>query len=214
MDIINKMLKLFNNSNFWTCVGIIVVAITSYTVAKYNASKPNKLKIKQLQLENVYLPLFRIFERLTKYPTVERASKLCEEISTILDKHYELVFPQLHNLNQKLKFQLDNDEPYLKTIQLMHHQISIDYELLKKSLGYPSESIYNIFIRMPGENKKRVAWIIVFTILADLTIFWVIRPSLIVFTDTGFPVRDFFTVIMLIGYTFIGFLNIRKVLKF
>lgn len=178
MNVVDKILKIINNSNFWSLISIIVVAITSYTVAKYNASKPNKIKVKQLQLENVYLPLFRLFEKIPEDPSIEYATYLHDKTTLILDNYYELVFPQLHKLNRKLNYQLNHLKPYNETLFYMKHQITLDYELLKKSLGYPSESLYTIFIRMPHKRKVYLYWLFFRTILLILSLIFVIYPSI------------------------------------
>ena len=80
-----------------------------------------------------------------------------KKIGNILDRHYVLAFPQLHRLNRTLKEQLVADLDYTETLQTIRHQVVIDYELLKKALGYPSESFRDLFIRMTPEIALLVA---------------------------------------------------------
>ena len=116
------------------------MAFTSYHVARYNASKPEKLKIKQLQFKNVYLPLYRLLSKLPTEPTLQQSHEAYEQISNILNEHYELVFPQLHKHNNELRLILSRNGNPQNILSVMKHQIDVDYELLKKSLGYPSEN--------------------------------------------------------------------------
>lgn len=84
---------LFGNENIINVISILVVAYTTYRVTKYNISKPNILKIKQLQLESVYLPLFRLLDKMPLNPSTQEIVHYQEEISKILNEHYLLVFP-------------------------------------------------------------------------------------------------------------------------
>ena len=138
------------------------MAITSYRVAKYNASKPNKLQIKQAQLSNVYLPLHRIVETIpTTNMSKQQALNVYRKISNVLDRNYKLVFPQLHRLNCTLGKEILTNGQYEKTLKIIKHQIDVDYELLKKALGYPSENFYDIYRRMTF--KQKATWIISWT---------------------------------------------------
>lgn len=213
MDIIDKLLKLLNNSNFWTGVSIVVVAITSYTVARYNASKPNKIKIKQLQLDNVYLPLFRLFEHLPEIITPEYATYLYNETHSLLDSHYELVFPYLHKLNRKLRIQLKRNEDFQETLLLMQHQITTDYELLKKALGYPSESIFNLFIRT--SNKRKCAILIMFIVItlilySELSLLY---NSIVVYKLPIVHPQIIITIFVIVFYIKWFFSRLKRILK-
>ena len=56
----NLFLTITHNANYINLFGTIIAAFISYKTARYTASRPNKIKVKQLQLSNVYLPLFQI----------------------------------------------------------------------------------------------------------------------------------------------------------
>lgn len=68
MDTLKKLydigISFFNNSNFLQILAIITAMGSSYWTAKYNASRPHRLQVKQLQLEHVYIPLHRVFMNL------------------------------------------------------------------------------------------------------------------------------------------------------
>lgn len=179
-DFFDAFMKLINNENYINFTSIVVVAISSYHIAKYNASKPNKLKIKQLQLSNVYLPLHRIFKNIPESPTKKQVLEVSNKVTNILDKNYELVFPQLHTLSKTFKSDIVKNGDFLKTLKNMKHQIDTDYELLKKSLGYPSENFYSIYVRMTFKQKATfiVSWINVFWVFAPVIIFTVFVPYL------------------------------------
>jgi len=140
---------------------MVIVAVSSYLLAKYSASKPNKLKIKQVQLELVYLPLYRLFEKIPKNPDISVIESAQNEIEGILNSNYVLILPQLHKLNESLKQRLVDGQKYNETFNIMRHQVDVEYEILKKTLGYPSETFRNIYIHMTYKQKCSyfVSWI-------------------------------------------------------
>lgn len=167
MDKISVFLTtLINNENYVNAISIFVVAFTSYQVAKYSALKPNKLKIKQQQLENVYLPLIRISLDVPKALSTKQALEIQQKINKVLDEHYELAYPQLHQLNDELAKAIHKSRGYCEILNDIFHQVSIDYELLKKQLGYPSENMFNLFIRMT--KKKKLEFL-----LGHLNMIWI-----------------------------------------
>ena len=198
--IYNFVLQLLNNENYIEVISMIVVAVTSYRIARYNASKPEKLKIKQLQFTNVYLPLFRVFSTLPHDITYNEATNFHADIYAILDKHYELVFPQLHELNQKLETDLLIKRNYQKTLLIMKHQVDVDYELLKKTLGYPSANFYDIFVRMTIHQKI----MLIFSVLNFCAFLWL---CLILLTAFSRPVNPNLLIISSVITILIKFLS-------
>ena len=176
----NFFANIIANEAYLDIISIFVTAIISYRVAKYSASKPNKILIKQKQLSEVYLPLFRIFEKLPSAPARNEIEKAYNDISAILDNNYELVFPQLHKLNALLATSSSNKKA-LETLRAMSHQVNTDYELLKKALGYPSENFYGIFVRMTTKQKVDhvMSWVDVILLFLTpvLTVFMLGKPS-------------------------------------
>lgn len=59
----------------------------------------------------------------------------------------------MHKLNDELKTALNLNKGYVQISNTLFHQVSVDYELLKKALGYPSENIFSVFIRMTNEQR-------------------------------------------------------------
>nr|DAK68273.1 MAG TPA: hypothetical protein [Caudoviricetes sp.] len=169
-EIINALKKLINNENYLNLISIFVVAVTTYYVAKYNTLKPNKLKIKQQQLDNVYLPLFQLFGNMTFPISKKSALSYSKKLNSVLEQNYVLTFPGLHNLNKELKAAILSNEDYSKILKLIKHQVDIDYELLKKSLGYPSQNWYDLFIRMTFKQKAQwiISWVNVFAIFSPI----------------------------------------------
>ncbi len=161
--------SLFSDDNYISFISMIIAAMLAYLSARYSASRPSKLKIKQLQLDNVYLPLYRLTFSLPDKLTLRDAQRVYRTIDQILDEHYPLVFPQLHRLNAEFGIAISNDMDYSSIFVVIKHQVAIDYELSKKALGYPSENIFNIFIRMTCKQKASI-------FVSFLNSFWYIFP--------------------------------------
>lgn len=176
--ITNLFTSLLNNENYVSVIGIIAAAISAYQIARFNALAPHRLKIKQQQLDCVYLPLYRLFINDSGEMTLEKASQIQKQLNTILDKHYEYVFPQLHKLNLQLLKAIQENQNYVQILSVISHQVSIDYELLKRSLGYPSEKIFSLFIRMTPKKKfefilgyLNISWIPIIFAVSALKVF-------------------------------------------
>lgn len=155
LDLKDFLVDLLNNENYIDIFSILLASFASYQVAKYNTSKPNKLKIKQQQFEQLYLPLHRLLEDFSFNISEEDINNYRERIGEILDHHYPLAYPQLHKLNAELVQSLNSNDfaTAKKLLNIIKHQIDIDYDLLKKVLGYPSESYIGIFRRMTPKQK-------------------------------------------------------------
>lgn len=205
----NIFLQFINNENFVNIISIVVVAITTYRVTKYTTLKPSHLAIKQKQLENIYLPLYLVLRDLPQSISRSEALSYNKKISNILDKNYILAFPQLHQLSQLLRTNIIGDGDYEKFLRIMKHQVDIDYELLKKKLGYPSENFHNIFIRMTVRQKAEyiMAWINVLWIAAPIVLSFVLAP----YFENEF---DFLLIILLIAFTsFLLTLKLNQLIK-
>lgn len=157
MDNLKKLydigISFLNNSIFLQVFATIAASASSFWAARHSTSRPQKLHIKQLQLEHVYIPLYHVFMGLPQTLNTKQALYVHKKMSSILSKHYELAFPQLHSLNQELKTAILTNGDYNEKVHTIFHQISIDYELLKKELGYPSENFLSIFTRMTNKQK-------------------------------------------------------------
>ena len=113
------LLSIVSNENYVNVLSIIAVSFTSYQVAKFSASKPEKIRVKQLQLANVYLPLYRIYSELPKNISKKQALNIYKKTSNILNCFYELAFPQLHRLTKRLKKDILTNQNYNKTINII-----------------------------------------------------------------------------------------------
>lgn len=175
LSILNSLKKLIlvitNNANYINFLNMFVVAFMSYKIAGYSASKPNKIKVKQLQLNNIYLPLFRLLENIQDDLSLQKAIYIHKKMTNILDANYELAFPQLHQLNKSFGHAILKNSDYQMYLHKIKHIVATDYELLKKSLGYPSENFFTIFIRMTFKQKmySLISWVNVILVFIVFT---------------------------------------------
>lgn len=177
MEIFDALKNFFlnlNGENYINLFSIIIVAVTTYWVTKYNVLKPNKLNIKERQLDNIYLPLYKLFFEVSDEISPEDAVKYYNELSEILNNNYLLAFPELHDLKKALKNAIQNKGNYIQILKRIKHQVCIDYELLKKALGYPSKNWYEIFIRMTFKQKVEsiIAWVNVLSIFIPIVLLY------------------------------------------
>lgn len=163
-------------------MSIIITALTTYFVTKYATNKPRKLEIKQQQFNNVYLPLHKLIKFHSSDNMDKKTALICANtIKNILSENYELAFPQLHFLNNGFIAAIHLDKDYQKIFNKMAYQINLDYVLLKKSLGYPSESVFSIFMRMKTKDKFKslLGWTIVIYVFCTPFIFTILGNYLI-----------------------------------
>ena len=116
MEILDTAKNFFlnlNGENYINLFSIIVVAITTYWVTKYSVLKPNKLRIKEQQLDSIYLPLYKLFLEMSDEVSAENAIKYYNELSKVLENNYLLAFPELHDLKNALRDALQNNGDYL-----------------------------------------------------------------------------------------------------
>lgn len=166
----NLIFSFFSNSNYVQVLGFLISLITSYQIAKHNTFKPRQLEIKEKQLNKIYLPLYRLLENIETNISVENSLYYFKKIEKTLNQNYLLAFPQLHVLTKKLKYEVSARKDVSQTLYSIKRQVEIDYELLKRALGYPSDNFYTIFKRMtPKQKLARI--VIVFTTVSTLVPF-------------------------------------------
>lgn len=121
--------------------------------------------------------MYRILVNLPHSLNKNIAQEVSNKLNSLLDAHYELAFPQLHKLNKDLQSALIDDRNYEYIIRIIYHQIAVDYELLKKSLGYPSENFISLFVRMTTKQKCEfiISWVNIFWIFSPIILFFPLK---------------------------------------
>ena len=137
----------------------------SYGMGRYTSNNPRHKAINQQQLEKVYLPLYKLlFAQKTTNLKHQDLIKLSNRIQNILFRNYELVFPQLHQLSADFHQAVLLNKDYQPVFSKIKYQVCIDYESLKRKLGYPHMNAYELFKRKKFIDKVRTIWGYVFTI--------------------------------------------------
>lgn len=134
---------------------LIPIILTYYTT-RYTINKPIKRKVNEEQFQKVYLPLYKILctKDLTNLSNDEY-KKYYKRLNNILSKNYELAFPQLHVLSKKFFLAINNNTGINEVLQKIIYQVTLDYERLKKTLGYPHITAYQLFKRQTTSDKLK-----------------------------------------------------------
>lgn len=175
MSKISNIITFLNENidNFLNILSLIVTSIVTYIITKYTIIKPKKLEIKQLQFEKVYLPIFKLIRKdLSNEIDQKTAINYSIKIKSILLNNYELAYPQLHKLNDSFFKAVKENSNYQEFFSKICYQVNLDYLMLKKDLGYPSESGLGIFNRMTKKDKfsKILEWVNLLLIFIPLVI--------------------------------------------
>lgn len=152
--------------------------ISTFLLAKYNSIKPKNLEIKQHQFIDVYLPIYKILiNDLEHNIDKETAIDYINKIKPILWDKYEFAYPQLHESFNNFCNAVKSNEDYQNLFNEICYQISLDYNFLKRSLGYPSESYLGLFNRMTFTDKlyQILGWINVILIFSPLILIFFIQ---------------------------------------
>lgn len=156
---IEKIKSIVTLDNFKNLVTFVFPLVASFFINKYSANRPKKLAVKEKQFYNVYLPLYKLIcLPQSKNLTVKQLLRYDCKLQTVLNENYELVYPQLHKLSDDFHISIKNkqNDSHLILHRIIY-QIDKDYELLKRSLGYPSNSVFSTLRRM--NMKDRVHYI-------------------------------------------------------
>lgn len=176
-----------SNDTLLKIITVIFTTVTTYLVAKYNSNTPRNLDLKQQQLNKVYLPIYKILVESLGYDidtNIDRdtAKNYAVKMKSILWDNYELVYPSLHKTFKHFWLAVNStSDDYQKLYNEICNQVKTDYNLLKKSLGYPSESYLGLFFRMDMESKfiEILGWINTFLLFGPfILVFFIGIPSI------------------------------------
>ncbi|KEI96420.1 hypothetical protein N497_17950 [Clostridium botulinum F 357] len=143
-----------STENLIKIFSIIITCISTYFIAKYNSNTPRKLEIKQKQFDKVYLPIYKLLiPNFKSNISKELALNYINKMRPILWENYELAYPQLHKLLDSFSYSINLNGDYQSIFEKICYQVQLDYNLLKKSLGYPSENSLSLFKRMSFKDK-------------------------------------------------------------
>ena len=173
---------------------ILLTSVFTYLVTRYSLNSPRQLQIKQKQFDLVYLPLYKIIQKLRPLSVItnDEVSACVNQILDITTTHYEFVFPQLHRLIADLNAYVNFDVDYKNTLEDIIYQIEFDYEQLKRVLGYPSQNIFQAYRRLKTKDKLQLILVTLLLITAVFLINGFLLAtmehnfSLLVITSTSF----------------------------
>lgn len=129
---------------------IIIPAFLAYLATKYSLMKPRKYEIKEKQFNLVYLPLYLLAQQYllrTEDKMHANIATFINKVDKLIYKNYPYVHPKTLKLFKELKLESSKSTMNRYFIMNFYCQIETDYNLLKKELGYPCDSIINIIKR-------------------------------------------------------------------
>lgn len=143
---------------FITILIILIYFLQMWIKSIFNKKDRDRInKLYDESIDKVYIPLIKIFskyaykninEYLLKYYILSKE----EQIKNILSNSYTFLSPGLdEKLNNLLN--MTNKKGYKTLYDKTYYQILIDYESIKKHLGYPSMNSLNSFLRKPFKIK-------------------------------------------------------------
>lgn len=137
--------------NIVDIITIVISIVGTYIITRYSTNRPKKAIVKEKQFREVYLPLYKMFFVANQNNCIEH---LLHSAREIIYANYELVFPQLFSLVEEALQATDVDTRQ-SLLEKIKYQVDIDYESLKKDLGLPSVSRWNLFKRKTKKDKYK-----------------------------------------------------------
>lgn len=147
-------------------IKILVPSFITYLVTKYTFTRQHRYKIKEKQFNQVYLPLFLLGEQyISSYfnTTEESLCLYIRKVDKLFYKNYQYVYPKTLRLFNRIK-----KEQKASSIYCFKSQASLDYDFLKKELGYPTNSFFALFHHLNRMEKILYVLFLVSTVFGIL----------------------------------------------
>ncbi|MCT8975527.1 hypothetical protein N4T77_02835 [Clostridium sp. CX1] len=151
--------NFLQSDTFKNLTGLVSIVIT-YSVARFNLQTPRKVEAKKQQLQNVYLPLFKLIEpHIYKDISNEFALTLVEKMNSFIDSYYEFINPNLIHIFRKLEANVVLNKNFFEEYQSFCSVVDKDFEKLRKSLFLPTRGIiYKINTRQfPKDTQTLIS---------------------------------------------------------
>lgn len=134
---------------------VLLPAVISYLATRYSLMHPRRQAIKEKQFELVYLPLYQLTKQyLVKRPTTQDSLLLfTRKAEKLFFKNHALVFPKTLRLFDALKSELKETNVSGYRVANFEYQVLTDYEIMKRELGYPTDSIFGSLKRLNKLDK-------------------------------------------------------------
>ena len=175
MENFSKLLELLPEDflkNIIECAKILIPSLLTLLVTKYTLCKPQKQEIQRKQFECVYLPLYLLTQQY-------------------LGSNYSVtnlpIYPKTIKLFAKLKSAYNSASFNKYHLANFQCQVESDYEKLKRTLGYPTNSFFDFFRRLSFFNK--IIYIAIF-LFAIMTLYFVGTLYLLLFSGPIYSIFE------------------------
>ena len=191
MENFSKLLELLPEDflkNIIECAKILIPSLLTLLVTKYTLCKPQKQEIQRKQFECVYLPLYLLTQQyLGSNYSVTNLPIYFKKIDKLVDNNYPLVYPKTIKLFAKLKSAYNSASFNKYHLANFQCQVESDYEKLKRTLGYPTNSFFDFFRRLSFFNK--IIYIAIF-LFAIMTLYFVGTLYLLLFSGPIYSIFE------------------------
>lgn len=135
-------------------IAFTIGALMTFFTTKYTATKSMKIEVKQRQFDFVYFPLYKtIRSDIGKTISKEKAQEYSTEITNTVLDNLQLVYSALLDLQEQFAYLTSNGEDHNKCFTSISKNIENEYFNLKRTLGYPSLTAVENFLRKPIKEK-------------------------------------------------------------
>lgn len=136
---------------------ILIPGAIAFWVGKMQAYKGHDLEVAKDQLYKVYLPMFRVLEpRLYQEIDLQEANTICNALTEIIDRNYEMVDPYLVKAVRRLSNNLSNNSFRLQTYEEICSIVDRRFEILRRKLKLPVRSLlFRVVNRQIPKNLRK-----------------------------------------------------------
>lgn len=142
-------------------IKIISSFLFAYFFASYNFKNPKKTEIEENQFNLVYLPMYLLTKQYIPNPfDSDEHMKITyfKKINKLIYNNYQYVYPKTIKLLKNF-----NEENTIHNLNIFVYQIETDYNVLKRKLGYPTDSIICLSRRLNKWDKAMYFLLILFS---------------------------------------------------
>lgn len=135
---------------------IVIPSLFTYLATRHSLNKPHKYDIKTKQFDLVYLPLYLLTLQYisdAKGNIKDNLPIYLKKVDKLIYKNYPYVFPKTLKLFHELKIEASKERMNAYFISNFEYQVITDYNSLKKELGYPCDSLFNLIKRLNFWDK-------------------------------------------------------------
>jgi hypothetical protein len=151
------ILQYIINPLILTLMGI-VVSITTFFIGRLSSFRKDRKRIYKEQLLKFYDPVYRniVDNELYNKPKMVDIAKFYRDTNTLFEDNFLLISEELYRKQRILKKQINENDDFKKvqeSFNSIERLIQDQFKFLKKKLGYPSQSDWQLMKYYPLKQK-------------------------------------------------------------